>query len=122
MGLTIAESQAVLDARFPTTGATDWIGYSVDGANEWANLARTGIGGTGWAAATAADPSIKANANSLTSAAVATAAGTITHFAVFTASTAGTRRTDWQALDTPRLVQVADTVTWGVGALKVTET
>lgn len=61
-GLTTAESQATLDARFPTTGGTDYIAYSANGTSETASLARTSIGATGWAAATAADPSVKANA------------------------------------------------------------
>ena len=68
-GLTNAESQATLDARFPTTGATDHIAYSTNGTSEFGGLARTAIGATGWAAATSADPSVKANANALTSAA-----------------------------------------------------
>src|SRR3954468_15406642 len=97
-GLTTTESQATLDARFPTSGATDHVAYSVNGTSEFANLARTAIGATGWAAATAADPSVKANANALPSAAVTTAGGTITHFAIYNASTAGTQRTDWTVL------------------------
>ena len=64
MGLTIAESQATLDARFPTSAGTDYIAYSANGTSETASLARTSIGATGWAAATAADPSVKANAAS----------------------------------------------------------
>ena len=68
-GLTNAESAATLDVRFPTTGGTDHIAYSVNGSSEFAGLARTAIGATGWAAATVADPSVKANANALTSAA-----------------------------------------------------
>jgi hypothetical protein len=56
MGLTVATSQAALDAVFPTTGSTDHIMYSANGSSETANLARTAVGATGWAAATAADP------------------------------------------------------------------
>lgn len=121
-GLTNAESQATLDARFPTTGGTDFIAYSTNGTSEFANLARTAIGATGWAAATSADPSVKANANALTSAAVTTAGGTITHFAIFNASTAGTQRTDWTLLTSSRTVAVGDTLSWAVGACQVTLT
>lgn len=121
-GLTTAESQATLDARFPTTGGTDYIAYSVNGTSEWANLSRTSIGATGWAAATAADPSVKANANTLTSATVATAGGTVTHFAIYSASTGGTQRTDWTALTSSRTLAVGDTLTWAVGACQVTLT
>lgn len=120
-GLTQAESQATLDARFPTTGATDHIAYSTDGSSEFAGLARTSVGASGWAAATAADPSVKANANALTSAA-ATAGGTVSHFAVFSASTGGNQRTEWTALGTPRAVSIGDQLTWAPGAAQVTLT
>lgn len=120
-GLTNTESQATLDARFPTTGGTDYIAYSVDGTSEFAGLARTAVGATGWAAATAADPSVKANAGVLTSAA-ATSGGTVTSFAVYSASTAGTQRTDWQALTTSRAILTGDQLQWAAGALQITLT
>lgn len=118
-GLTNAESAATLDARFPTTGGTDHIAYSANGTSEFAGLARTAIGATGWAAATVADPSVKANANALTSAA-ASSAGTVTHFAIFTASTGGTQRVDWTALAASRTVAIGDQLTHAVGAIQVT--
>lgn len=120
-GLTNAESAATLDARFPTSGATDHLAYSTDGAAEFTGLARTPVGAAGWAAATVADPSVKANANVLTSEA-ATGAGTVTHFAVFSAATAGTQRTDWTALDASRTLAVGDKLEWAVGAARVTLT
>lgn len=127
-GLTNGEAQATLDARFPTTGATDHIAYSVNGTSEFAGLARTPIGATGWAAATAADPSVKANANLLTSAA-ATAAGTVSHHAIYSAASAGTQRTDWQPITatpggaaTPRALLIGDKLEHAVGAVQVTLT
>lgn len=114
-GLTNAESAATLDARF-TTG--DYVAYSTNGASEFAGLARTAIT---WAAATAADPSVKANSGTMTSAA-ATAGGTVTHFAVFSASTGGTQRTDWTALATSRTVATGDQITWAAGALAISLT
>lgn len=120
-GLVNAEAAAALDNRFPTSGATDYVGYSVNGSSEWADLARTSVGATGWAAATVADPSVKANGTALTTAA-ASAAGDVTHFAVFTASSGGTQRTDWTALTSPRTFGVGDTATWAIGALRVTLT
>ena len=120
-GLTNAESQATLDARFPTTGATDHIAYSANGTSETASLARTAIGATGWSAATNADPSVKANANVLTSA-TASAGVTVTHFAIYSASTAGTQRTDWQALTSSRTLAIGDSLQWAVGAAQVTLT
>lgn len=118
-GLTQAEQQATLDARFPTTGATDHIGYSINGTSEWAGLARTAIGATGWAAATAATPSVKANANELVSAA-ATAAGQVTHKAIFSSSSGGTQRTDWQAVTTAKTLAIGDKVSWAAGDCRVT--
>ena len=120
-GMTTAEAQATLDARFPTTGATDYVAYSTNGSSEFGGLARTSVGATGWSAATSADPSVKANANALTSAA-ASSGGTVTHFAIYSASSGGTQRTDWTALDTSRAVLTGDTLQWAVGLLKVTLT
>lgn len=120
-GLTNVECQATLDARFPTSGAGDYIAYSADGATETGALARTAIGATGWAAATNADPSVKANANPLTSAA-ATGSVTVSHFAVFSASTAGTQRTDWTALGTAQALTTGGQLTWAAGAAQITLT
>jgi len=120
-GFTNAEAQATLDARFPTTGGTDYIGWSVNGTSEFASLARTAIGATGWAAATSADPSVKANAAALTTAA-ATGSGTVSHFAIFSASTAGTQRTDWTALAAAKPVVSGDQLTAAIGAISVTLT
>ena len=117
-GLSAAEEQATLDARFPTSGATDYIGYSVNGTAEWSGLARTAIGATGWAAATNANPSRKANAALLTSAA-ATAAGTVSHFAVFSASPGGYQRTDWQAFAEAKPLGVGDKLTHAIGAIGI---
>lgn len=120
-GLTNAEAQATLDARFPTAGGTDHIAYSTDGLAEFAGLARTAIGATGWAAATAADPSVKANADELLSA-DATGAGTVSHYAIFDDPAAGTQRTDWEPLDAARTVAVGDKLRHVVGAIAVTLT
>ncbi len=123
-GLTIAESQATLDARFPTSGATDYIAWSTNGTSEFGGLARTAIGATGWAAATTADPSVKANANALTTAAVSSS-GTITSFAIFSAASGGTQRTDWTTLTAPtggQPVVAGNTLTVAIGAVGVTLT
>ena len=120
-GLTTAESQATLDVRFPTSGATDYIAYSANGSSETASLARTAIGATGWAAATAADPSVKANSAALTSA-TASGAVTVTHFSIYNASTAGTQRTEWQTVTASKTLAIGDTVTWAIGACAITLT
>lgn len=118
-GLTQARQQAILDTEFPTSGSTDHVAYSANGSSETGSLARTAIGATGWAAATAASPSLKTNANSLTSAA-ASAGVTVTHFAVFSASSGGTQKTDWTALDSSRTLAIGDTINWAAGALDIT--
>lgn len=118
-GLTQALQQSTLDTLFPTTGGTDHIAYSANGTTESGALARTPIGATGWASATAATPSVKANANALTSAAASSGA-TITHFAIYSALTAGTQRTDWQTLAASKTVTTGDQLTWAIGACAVT--
>ena len=118
-GLTQARQQAVLDLEFPTTGGTDHIAYSANGTSESGALARTPIGATGWAAATAATPSVKANNAALTSAAASTGA-TITHFAIYNALTTGTQKTDWTALSASKTVTTGDQLTWAIGACAVT--
>ena len=121
MGMTNAEAKATLDARFPTTGAGDYIAYSTNGTSETGSLARTAIGATGWSAATTADPSVKANANTLTSA-NASGAITVTHWCVYSASSGGTQRTEWDSLDTPRTLASGEAGQWAAGALKITLT
>lgn len=119
MPISQARRQAMLDLEFPTTGGGDYIAYSTNGTSEAAAIARTAVGATGWAAATAASPSVKANASVLTTAAASTG-GTITHFAVYSASTGGTQKTDWQALASSRTVAIGDTLSWAAGALQIT--
>lgn len=120
-GMTNAEAKATLDVRFPTTGATDYLAWSTNGSSEFAGLARTFVGASGWAAATTADPSVKANGSGLTTAAASTA-GTVSHFAIFTASTGGTQRTDWLPMTTARALSIGDSLTVAVGACGVTLT
>lgn len=120
-GLTNAEAKATLDARFPVTGGTDYVAFSTDGATETGILARAAVGATGWAAATTADPSVKANGTAITTTA-ATGTGTVTHFAIYSASTGGTQRTDWTALTTAKPFTAGDTGTFAIGGLAVTLT
>lgn len=120
-GFTNAESAATLDARYPTSGATDYVAYSVDGSSEWAGLARTAVGATGWVAATVADPAVKANGDEILTA-EATDSGEVTHFAVFSASSGGNQRTDWTLLDDSKPFGVGDQARWSVGALRITLT
>lgn len=118
-GYTQAYAQTTLDANHPTTGNGDHVGYSVNGTSEFAGLARTPIGATGWSAATAAQPSVKANSAILTSAA-ASSGGTVSHFAVFSAITGGVQKTDWTALTASRVVATGDQLQWAIAALAIT--
>lgn len=118
-GLTQALQQSTLDTLFPTSGATDYIAYSTNGTSETGILARTAVGATGWAAATAATPSVKSN-NTLLTTAPASGSGTITHWAIYSASSGGTQRVDWTPLTTPRAVVASDTLQWAIGDLDIT--
>ena len=118
-GLSQSSQQTALDAVFATSSSTDHIAYSENGTSESANLARTAIGASGWASATAATPSVKSNNSALTSAA-ATGAGTFTHAAIFSASTAGTQKTDWQAMNSSKVLAVGDSITWAIGDFDIT--
>ena len=121
MGVTVAVAQAALNYLFPTTGATDYVAYSENGSTETGLIARTAVGATNWAAATAADPSIKSNTAAITSA-VSSGGGTISHFAIYTAVSGGSQRTDWQALSASRTVIAGDKLEWAAGALDITLT
>ena len=92
---TQAGQQFILDAAFPTGATAHAVAWSVNGTSEWAGLARTAIGN--YAAATATNPSWKSNSAKLTSAA-STAAGTVSHYAVFTAASGGTQLSAWKPL------------------------
>lgn len=121
MGYTAAYAKDTLDRNHPTTGGSDHVGYSTNGTSETGIMARTAVGATGWAAATSATPAVKANSAALTSAA-ASGAGTITHYAIFSAATAGTQKTAWEPATSSKTVGPGDTVQWAVGDLRVTLT
>lgn len=119
-GFTQAIQQSVLDDVFPVAASTDHIAYSEDGVSETGILARTAIGAAGWDAATAATPSVKQN-NAALASAEASGAGTISHWAIYSAAAAGQQKTDWTTFTNGSKVLVAgDAITWDVGALDVT--
>lgn len=123
-GYTQQYQRTVLNTMHPTSGASNYVAWSTNGSSETSALARLAVGSTGWAAATNATPSVKANSLALTSA-PATSAATITHSAVFTASSGGTQVTDWTpitdgASPTPRALSIGDRLTVAVGALRIT--
>lgn len=113
-GFTTAYQRTILDTHLV---AGDHIAYSTNGTSEAAILSRTPVGT--WASATAANPSVKANSASLTTSA-ATGSGTVTHFAIYSAATAGTQKTDWTALTASKAVAAGDQLMFAPGALSVT--
>ena len=117
-GFTNAKAKSILDAEFPTTGATTHVAYSTNGSSEWAGLARTPVGASGWKAATSASPSVKKNANTITSAG-ASSGGTVTHTALFSASSSGTQITDWEALASSKTLALGDKLEFAEDALTV---
>ena len=52
--------------------------------------------------------------------AAASGAVTVTHYAIYSASTGGTQRTDWQALSASKTLAIGDSLQWAVGACAVT--
>lgn len=113
-GLTQARQQAILDGEFVSG---DYIAYSANGTSETGSLARTAV--AAWTSASAASPSVKSNSGALTSAG-ASGAVTVTHFAIYSAVTAGTQKTDWTALTASKTLAISDTLSWAIGALQVT--
>lgn len=119
-GFTTAYSRTVLDAQLVNS---DYIAWSENGSSESANLARTAIADLGnWAAATNADPAVRANTSAGLTAACSGDAKTISHFAVFSADVGGTQKTDWTALTSPRTLSTGDKLSIAAGAIGVTLT
>lgn len=115
-GLTQARQQAILDAEFV---AGDYYMFSANGTSESASVPRIPVGS--WSAATAASPSSKANSGALVGGAV-TGAVTISHWAVISASSGGTQKTDWHPVNggTPKAYAIGEQPTVAAGALAVT--
>lgn len=113
-GLTQARQQALLDGEFVSG---DYVAFSANGTSETGLLARMSI--VAWAAATAATPSVKANSGVITSPG-ATGAVVVTHTAIYSASTAGTQKTDWQTMAASKSLATTDVIQFPAGAVAVT--
>jgi hypothetical protein len=115
-GLTQARQQAILDAEFVSG---DYYMFSANGTSETANMPRVAVGS--WTAATAASPSSKGNTGALVGGA-ATGAVTVSHWAVISASTGGTQKTDWHPVNggTPKAYAIGEQPTIAAGAFTVT--
>lgn len=114
-GFTTAFSQTTLDGAIVNG---DHVCWSENGSSMSSNVAGTAI--TTWSAATAADPSVRANSGAYESAA-ASAGCTISHFAVYN-STETTQKTDWTALSASRTLGTGDKLSIASGAIQVTLT
>ena len=116
-GITDAGHASMLDAYL---ASGDHIAWSANGTSETGSVARTAI--VGWTAATAANPSVKAGPSSGVGAlqsAAASAGVTVTHWCVYSVSTAGTQKTKWTALDTQVVLISGAKIDIAVNALKV---
>jgi hypothetical protein len=105
MALTNARMKAVIDAELANM---THIGYSTNGTSEHtlSELARTAVPG-GWTTPSAANPYEPSNASAGESAAYSGASQiTITHYACFSAATAGTQHTEWIPITDPDPVLV----------------
>lgn len=116
-GFTTAYSRTVLDDAIDNT---DYIAWSANGSSETANLARTAV--TEWDASTDTDPAVRSNTGALLSAAASDTV-TVSHFAVYSAETEGTQKTDWTALTGgSRALLAGDKLSVAAGAIDVTLT
>jgi hypothetical protein len=127
--LTQARKKAMVDAELATlctgsgTGHTH-IGYSVDGSSEYslAIMERTPVADLGgWTTPSAAATYAPGNLNAGDSHVAGEISGsvTITHYATFTAATAGTQLTDWIATDNPDAVLITGgKLSHAAGAIK----
>jgi hypothetical protein len=115
-GFTQARQQAILDAELV---AGDHFMFSANGTSETASIPRIPVGS--WSAATAATPSSKANAGALVGGA-ATGAVTVSHWAVISAASGGTQKTDWTPVNggTPKAYAIGEQPTIAAGAFAVT--
>lgn len=78
--------------------------------------ARVSTADADWAAAVGAQPSTKANANTITFPTATGSWGTVTHFGLFDASTAGNLRM-WGALTASKTIGNGDTASFAASAL-----
>lgn len=115
-GLTKEEAKKTLDWLFPISGATDYIGYSINGIDEFNGLARTFIGASGWAPASSSLPIIKTN-NAIFTTEEASASGVIRYIAIF--SDLGIQRTNWSLLEEPKNLNIGDILEFPIGIIKL---
>ena len=116
-GLTQARQQAILDAEFVSG---DYFMFSANGTSEATTVPRIPVGS--WTGATAASPSSKGNTGALVGGAIITSPTTISHWAVISAATGGTQKTDWHPVNggTPKAYAVGEQPTVAAGAFTVT--
>jgi len=83
------------------------------------SYARKATAGTDWNAASG-NPASTTNANALSFATASASWGTVTHFGLFDAASAG-NLLRWAALGTSKTVSSGDTASFAAGALTITE-
>lgn len=130
-GFTNSLEAAVLDHVFGKTASTQptnlWVGLSTTTPTEAGGnftepsagaYARVSTDPTDWNAAVAGDPSITDNAGALTFPTATASWGTVTHFGIWSASTAGTLRI-FGALTANKTIDTDDTPQFAAGSLDV---
>ena len=113
-GFTDPYELTVLDATFADTNG---LALSINGTSELAVANGYERDVITWAAAASG---AKASSAELTFTASGGDWGTVSHFAVYTISAAGTQMTDWTALDAEQVVNDGGTLTVAIGDLEVT--
>jgi hypothetical protein len=138
MSFSNRTSQAILNSLFGKTSnfgtlstrptlhiALSTTAPAADGSNVTEpvgnNYARVATATSDWGTATLADPSTIANVNAVTFPQASGAWGTITHFAIYDASTSG-NFIGHGTLPVPKAPTTNDTPAFGVGALVVSLT
>lgn len=128
-GLTDAFEAIILDGIMGDpdyTSPTNWfVGLSTTTPTEAGgnftepsgnNYSRTSTADADWGAASTGQPSTKSNANTITFATASGSWGTVTHFGLFDASTAGNLRM-WGALTASKTIGNGDTASFAATAL-----
>jgi hypothetical protein len=131
MPMVQSRRQAILDELYGATAlaapATYWVALSTTtptdtgtnftepSGNGYARVSKTNDTAA-WSAATAADPTVKANLSVITFPAATGSWGTVTHVGLFTVASGGTP-VDWAALSASQAISSGTTASFAAGAL-----
>ena len=115
-GNTAVGPPATVHVGLSTTTPTQVGGNITEpSGNAYARIAVTN-NTTNWPAASTANPSVKSNGTTITFAQATGSWGTVTHWVIFDASTAG-NPIDWAALTASQTINTGTTASFAVGQL-----